>query len=352
MKVQRPRAITTVSPDANLDILRSVAVLTVLTCHFLQVIAGCRFGERFAYGVDTYALGRFGVLIFFVHTSLVLMQSMERTKLSGLPLMRHFYLRRAFRIYPLSVCLILTAIAFSIPANALGVTYQWQGWRWLLTNLLLVQDLAGVEHISGPLWSLQYEVEMYLVLPILFLALKTFKVTASFVVIFMTGVVLSIVSPPCRYVPCFLAGVIAYRLLGRVRAHLPGWLWYPALAGVVAAYNLTPFSDKNTLKNILLCLVVAALIPLFKRNHGRIAAGAFHIAKYSYGIYLCHTPILWLLYRKLSMSNWQRAIWFILAMGVLPWACFHLIEHPMIRLGTHLANRRPVKPRLVTAAAA
>jgi peptidoglycan/LPS O-acetylase OafA/YrhL len=59
------------SLDSNLDILRSLAVLTVFATHTLQVIAGHKFGEHFAYGVETYSLGRIGVLIFFVHTSVL-----------------------------------------------------------------------------------------------------------------------------------------------------------------------------------------------------------------------------------------------------------------------------------------
>jgi hypothetical protein len=65
-------------------------------------------------------------------TSLVLMQSLERTSanLFGWSLIWYFYIRRAFRIYPLSVCLILLSIALSIPPDALGVCYSWQGMRW------------------------------------------------------------------------------------------------------------------------------------------------------------------------------------------------------------------------------
>src|SRR5438045_2701232 len=95
--------------DPNLDILRSIAVLSVFLAHALQVVAGCKPHEYLAYGIDTSSLGRIGVLIFFVHTSLVLLRSLERTgaNLSGWSLIRYFYVRRAFRIYPLSSCLIL-----------------------------------------------------------------------------------------------------------------------------------------------------------------------------------------------------------------------------------------------------
>src|SRR5690242_10083259 len=107
-------AMVKVGQDSNLDVLRSVAVLSVFLTHALQVMAGNTFGDHLAYGMDTYSLGRIGVLIFFVHTSLVLMESLERTatKLCGWPLIRYFYIRRAFRIYPLSIFLILLAMAF------------------------------------------------------------------------------------------------------------------------------------------------------------------------------------------------------------------------------------------------
>src|ERR1019366_3535011 len=148
----------------NLDILRSVAVLAGFATHTLQVIAGCKFGEHFAYGVDTYALGRIGVLLFFVHTSLVLMQSLERTgtELAAWPLIRHFYIKRAFRIYPLSICLISVCIAFSIPPNALGVAYEWHGARWVAASILLIQNITRDSQVSGPMYSLPYEVQMYL----------------------------------------------------------------------------------------------------------------------------------------------------------------------------------------------
>jgi len=56
--------------SANLDVLRAIAVLMVFFYHLLEY---GYFSER-----RVNRLGQFGVLIFFVHTSLVLMMSMER----------------------------------------------------------------------------------------------------------------------------------------------------------------------------------------------------------------------------------------------------------------------------------
>lgn len=337
--------------DSNLDILRSIAVLAVFAAHSLQVIAGRKIGEHLAYGVETYALGRIGVLIFFVHTSLVLMQSLERAgkSLSDGSLIKHFYIKRAFRIYPLSACLILLSIAFSVPPNALAVPYKWQGMRWALANILLIQNITGFTPVSSPLWSLPYEVQMYLVLPFLFLLLRAPRPGPRLILIYFIGSLLSFL-PLFHYLPCFLAGVVAYKLLGTLRLRFLAWLWCPVIIGLVVLYVLAPYSDTSSLKDVLFCLLVGALIPLFQRNCGAIATTASHIAKYSYGIYLSHTPVLWLLYRKLTIPDWQRAIWLVVATGTVSVACYYLIEHPLIQLGARLANRGSVQSRASTVA--
>jgi len=342
--------------DSNLDVLRSVAVLAVFLSHALQVLAGCTLGASFAYGVDTFSLDRIGVLLFFVHTSLVLMQFLERTRttLAGWPLARYFYIRRAFRIYPLSVCLILLCIAFSVPAYALGVPDRWDGWRWLAANLLLIQNVVRVDAVSSPLWSLPFEVQMYLILPLLFLLVRDPGGGRRLVPGFIVAAVLSVLSPVFLYAPCFLAGVIAYKLLGTVRPRLPAWLWLPAVIGAAAFYVSIPHSDASWLwlKDVSICVIVGASIPLFGRNRGPIAAAASHIAKYSYCIYLCHAPVLWLVYCKLTIPGWQRPVWLVIGTGVVSVACYYAIEAPLIQVGTRLAIGMSVKPRAPAEAAA
>ena len=339
--------------DPNLDILRSVAILAVFAAHALQVSADRKFGEHFAYGVETFALGRIGVLLFFVHTSLVLMQSLERTgvNLSGGSLIGHFYIRRAFRIYPLSVCLVVVSIIFSIPPNALNVSYQWQGMRWVLSNILFIQNITGVDSVSSPMWSLPFEVQMYLLLPLLFLVVKAPRGRAHLPLIYIVGLVLSLIHPLFRYFPCFLAGIIAYKLLETESPRFPAWLWGPVVISAAVLYVLAPFSDTSWAKDVLTCMAVALLIPLFQRRSGPIATAASHLARHSYGVYLCHMPIMWLLYRKLAIPAWQRGIWLVIATGFVSVACYFAIEEPLIRTGTRLANRMFVKQRVSAAAA-
>jgi peptidoglycan/LPS O-acetylase OafA/YrhL len=95
------------------------------------------------------------------------------------------------------------------------------------------------------LWSLPYEVQMYLTLPVVFLALRASGDNTRLIVIYMVGIFLSLFHPLFQYVPCFLAGVIAYRLLGTVQPPLRAWVWCPAIIGIVMLYVWTPYSDAN-----------------------------------------------------------------------------------------------------------
>src|SRR5215470_9199196 len=89
------------SNSANLDVLRSTAVLLVL---FEHVMYALMVYAPLPETILKYILpmGRLGVILFFFHTSLVLMMSMKR--ISGARrsiFVLEFYIRRAFRIYPL-----------------------------------------------------------------------------------------------------------------------------------------------------------------------------------------------------------------------------------------------------------
>ncbi|HEY4054343.1 MAG TPA: acyltransferase family protein, partial [Terriglobales bacterium] len=131
----------------NLDLLRALAVLFVLFDHSATAL-----GFRGAGFVRFEWLGRAGVLFFFVHTCCVLMMSLERDS----NLIR-FYVRRAFRIYPLSIAAVLCAI----PVVSL------HPWEWI-SNLGLIQNLTFARDSFGSIWSLPLEVQMYLFLPFIF----------------------------------------------------------------------------------------------------------------------------------------------------------------------------------------
>ena len=148
--------------------------MLVVFCHFLanglNLDAG---GYMFPHN-----MGRLGVLMFFVHTSLVLMMSLERTTSGAVPstVILSFYIRRAFRIYPLSIVTVCSVALLRIPYERFQTFHKPTALE-LLSNLTLTQNLTHARSVIGPLWSLPWEVQMYLCPPLVFLIVRRRRFT-------------------------------------------------------------------------------------------------------------------------------------------------------------------------------
>ena len=68
------------------------------------------------------------------------MMSLGRLRLSGLRLFTTFYIRRFFRIYPLSMTAVAVTVGAYIPFTSWDLVYQQPSHRTILANLLLVQN--------------------------------------------------------------------------------------------------------------------------------------------------------------------------------------------------------------------
>jgi len=317
----------------NLDFLRALAVLLVLAAHLA--------GYTIRTGAVSFALGQLGVMLFFVHTSLVLMQSLERQPLAGGALIRAFYLQRACRIYPLAAVTLLGIFLF--------MDGQWTPFE-LIANLLLVQNLVYARYMSSVLWTLCLEVQMYLLLPLLFLLLRR-KPPCWPLALWALSVPLALLQPlvsarlnVIEFAPCFLAGVLAWRLQGRER--LPGWLWPPLLALACAAFVAWAEPRANNYGRWVVCLAVGLALPWLRElSAPRLNRASQFIAKYSYGIYLFHPPLMGLAFRTLHALHpfWQWSL-FLSLLVLLTGLGYHLVELPMIRLGARWSARRLPRP--------
>lgn len=313
----------------NLDFLRAVAVLLVLVAHAA--------GYTIRTNPVSFALGQLGVMLFFVHTSLVLMQSLERQQLQGGTLLRAFYLQRACRIYPLATVLLLGIyLLMDVP---------WTPFE-LAANLLLVQNLVYVRYMSPVMWSLCLEVQMYVALPLLFLLFRQ-RPARWLLALWLASIPVALLQPLLtarlslfEFAPCFLAGVLAWRLQGR--ECLPGWLWPPLLALAGTAFVMYAEPRANNYGRWLVCLALGLALPWLRElSAPRLHRASKFIAKYSYGIYLFHPPMMGLAFRTLDTLHpfWQWSL-FLSSLVVLTGLGYHLVELPMIRLGARWSARR------------
>jgi peptidoglycan/LPS O-acetylase OafA/YrhL len=269
---------------------------------------------------------------------MVLMQSLERTDVTGWRMFAHFYIKRVFRIYPLSISMVVLCLVLTLQPGLQGEPFIWGGIGGVAANLLLVQNITGNAEVLIPLWTLPFEVQMYLALPFIYLGLKAWRNPVLPFVLYGIAVFLGRSAGLLRFVPCFMAGVIAYRLSSVVRPRIWGWLWFPAVLGMASLYMMSPYSFRAT-KDMFFCLMVGLAIPMFRDVQGLLVEPAAQVAKYSYGIYLTHTPIIWLFYRQLEMPDWLRLIGVVIAVGAASMLCYHIIENPLIKVGARLAEK-------------
>lgn len=364
------RDLEAASDLANLDLLRSVAVGLVFTGHMLGIMKLRGLGD----------IGHFGVLLFFVHTSLVLMLSMGRLGLSGCKLYLVFMVRRIFRIYPLSILTVLLVVSFHVPSAPWVGGYIRPDWQELLSNMLLTQNITHSKSVNCVLWSLPFEVQMYAVLPLLYLLIRRVPSLQAAMLIWLAGASVAVLEYIVRigtidsdflllrYFPCFLAGVFAWRLMETRggRPCLSGWYWVLVLMILAVSYRLEdalrvygpnvlgalngavrsdhriwllPYLD--LVRDWVFCGITGLALPFFAEISSRwLNAITRRIARYSYGIYVCHVPILWLCFSKLHVGFVAiNVITSVFLTAIVSLALYRFVEHPGIRFGKHFATR-------------
>ena len=321
-----------------MDFLRTVAVCLVVIDHTCLALRIHRLGSW-----NPGWLGTLGVFIFFVHTTLVLMWSLERK-----PHTLDFYIRRVFRIYPLALLAIAIAVAFHAPTagsveNFFG--FPPVSWADIVTHCLLLQDLrANTPPLVNVMWTLPLEAQMYILLPMLyFFARQTLSLWPLLLLWLLTVAFCRVTFPdPSRVdlatvIPMFLPGVMAYVGFARWRPVLPAWPLSVLLAVLIAGFMLHPTNRRGW----YFALVLGLALPVFRefRSHW-ITATSHHIAKYSYGIYLSHPFGLVVgMYLLKGHSVLLQLAVELLIVAVSSVLAYHLLEEPMIRLGARIARR-------------
>jgi peptidoglycan/LPS O-acetylase OafA/YrhL len=324
-----------------LDGVRAVAVLLVVVCHLLLQVIG---GDPAYYSI--HAMGHLGVAIFFVHTTLVLMGSLARNGSAVIP----FYVRRLFRIYPLAITVVLFIALLQLAGSSPIDVGR------LLSNVFLVQNLTGDQPYIGPLWSLPYEVQMYLVLPLLYAVITRTKRPVLWCATLYVGTVViaasdagnlahfhvpTVTAPLIRFAPCFTAGALAYALSGRMPKVLhPAWVATVLAAGIALVPCLVGIGAPETPLMWALCLLLAIVIPASREvAYQPLARATKTIATYSYGVYLTHVFALGAIDGLMpgpAIVQWAAML--ILLPG-LAYICYHGIEKRGLALGMRLAAR-------------
>jgi peptidoglycan/LPS O-acetylase OafA/YrhL len=224
--------------------------------------------------------------------------------------------------------------------------YHTPSLRMLLANLALMQNFLKGENILGVTWSLPPEVQMYVLLPFLFFFLKQQNKLWPLIllwVFFAVGWKMEYAQGGISIcAPYFLPGVMAYILFPRVRPRLPAFLFPVFIACLFFVFMLHPGFPHGW----RLTLALGLGIPFFHQIRTEwLKTICHHLAKYSYGIYICHLFFISLGINYLAHHNLTiRLTAVLLPLAITAVLLYHLFEKPMIELGARLAHRfeRPV----------
>ena len=146
----------------NFDLVRLFAALQVAVVHALASFTP----SGLVVNVLRYGLSFFpGVPIFFVVSGVLVSKSYEQSES-----LRDYFRNRCLRIFPaLWVCLIVSLGVICLSGvSTLGTVSTWQSSLWWMAQMNEFES-GG---LNGSLWTIPIELEFYLLLPVLYRALR------------------------------------------------------------------------------------------------------------------------------------------------------------------------------------
>lgn len=264
-----------------------------------------------------------------------------------------FYRRRLLRIYPAYAAAVLIFIALALTqATALGATVAWaQVPRYLVANLTTLNFIAptidglfaanAMDAVNGALWSIKVELMFYALLPLLYWAARR----TSFLLVTTLLVIGGVLWWPA------LQALGAWREMSfplSLKFQLPGQIHFFGLGMALFAVSV------GAMSRVSAGIVAALAIALSLASAG--VSDAIHIAALfvlvggvsrlpqvrdvfggqdiSFGIYLCHFPIIQILLAG-GAGGWPFGLYLAtvcvlaIAYGVASW---RLVERPALAL--------------------
>jgi peptidoglycan/LPS O-acetylase OafA/YrhL len=319
-----------------LDGLRAIAVLAVFSQHALKLPLWL--------GVD----------LFFVMSGFLITGILLERKARGQSYFTHFYARRARRILPPYVLLlVLSSILFG-----LGWLAHWPWFVFFAVNI--GQSLGDIGHPSlNVLWSLAVEEQFYLVWPfvVLFTSERALGIIAAAAIV-VTPLLRAAATPhldsfwPIYYLTPFrmdllCAGALLSVLVRRDSQALAR-LVKPAVLGVIVGLAIlawlhvsfprfraanTPLSNAALYSiSLLLCTSMVVLAIESKGLLKRVLCNPVlvYIGTISYTIYLVHLSFLYVLWEHTHLGRASTAalgLAITLAYASVSW---FLLERPLI----------------------
>lgn len=286
----------------NFDGLRLAAAMAVLLSH-MAALSGR--GEWLVYGTTW---GTIGVLVFFAISGYLVLASWRSD-----PNIGRFLERRFLRIAPGLIVATVTT--------------------FFLVRLL---GLAGFpenrfNQLNGSLWTIEYEVYCYLLIPAFAAWLGRPALVAAVAMISFIVVVPSPLDNSTAHWLQFFGTSFVLGMMLNEYPRLQRWSWAIVALGIAAL----------PLDRIALCLVIAPITIFIGTRSWPLLRDAGRHGDLSYGTYIYAWPI-----QQIVVSHMPgAAYWLMLAVtipivGVLSWSSWTFVESPAMR-------KKPANPKQI-----
>lgn len=332
----------------NLDFIRLATALMVVWYHSAVHYAGTP-PELPIIRPLHIELGHLGVSIFFFISGLLVTNSII-TKQN----VRSFVCARFFRIYPaylimLLICVFLIGPIFTnLSTNAYFKNPQ--TWEFFFNHLVLQAKgvLPGLwvghpyEAVNGSLWTIPFEVTLYIIVLTTFVLYKKIKLHYWIIII------------PALFM-ALLPESITWKTLGI------GWIFFNRgdlfnfIIGALFAINKDIIKIDTTLIMTLILLnvilyrwqeviyflfpITVAIILLFLSTTKPVIYWRLP-HDISYGVYIIHAPVIQIIYATLSITSWLYCF-ALTALITIPLAILSAkyIEEPALRLSKRISSK-------------
>lgn len=363
-----------------LDGLRGLAILLVLSFHYIGNSSVVDHGKLSHYVSHFAASGLIGVDLFFVLSGFLITGILYEA-LSSSNYFKTFYMRRILRIFPLYYGYLFLVVIFASPLHIV----RDRNLAALLTytqNIFLIKPYTVLWYYTGQFWSLAVEEQFYIIWPLIIYWIRdrrqlmwlcTFlslcAIVCRFLLIFLGIPAENIYRlTPCRMDSLLIGSWLALALRGRAHSSILRAAWplfifsfgtYLAFRNIQRSPSLKWIYWFNGLEYTFIAIAFASILALSLSTSSLIARlfrlnALRHLGKYSYGLYVFHLASLHLasafVMRLHPLSTWLEHLhvvpWVIaiIALAIsyfLAWISYNFYESYFLKLKKHFKYISP-----------
>ena len=362
-------AVNPVRPDRlyainNFDLIRLLAALQVAFHHLIQQLKIEPSGIIFSSIFKITSLFP-GVPVFFFVSGFLISKSYENSSH-----ILSYFKNRVLRIYPaLMLCVALSVISviasgyYSTISLPIGKFIFWMFSQITIPGLYNPDFMRGYGSgvLDGPVWTLTVEMQLYILIPIVYMLVSHYKkdINKSIIVlivifsiintifsvaqddaVFKTGVLFKLFN--ISFLPwffMFLLGVFCQKNFATLYKYFHGKLFYVLGSYLLIFYSLGVWWHLNlSIINPLMQLGLAMVIFSFAYSYTNVSNKLLRHNDISYGLYLYHMPVCnYFIYLGLEHNKIYLYLAVLLA-SIIAYISWISLEKPALLLKKYSIN--------------